>query len=100
MRSLQHFDAKLEIKSMAGNLYPLVLMIMVNIVVYIMITLANDDDGDEGDEGDDGADDDCRNHSSSHCRKPRWLPLDEIGDKDKLGRPIKLTRITMITFFA
>ena len=59
----------------------LVLMIMVNIVVYIMITLANDDDGDEGDEGDDGADDDCRNHSSSHCRKPRWLPLDEIGDK-------------------
>ena len=85
MRSLQHFDAKLEIKSMAGNLYLLVLMIMVNIVVYIMITLANDgdgnDDGDEGDEGDDGADDDCRNHSSSHCRKPRWLPLDEIGDK-------------------
>ena len=77
MRSLQHFDAKLEIKSMAGNLYPLVLMIMVN-MVYIMITLAND-----GDEGDDGADDDCRNHSSSHCRKPRWLPLDEIGDKDK-----------------
>ena len=54
MRSLQHFDAKLEIKSMAGNLYPLVLMIMVN-MVYIMITLAND-----GDEGDDGADDDCR----------------------------------------
>ena len=41
MRSLQHFDAKLEIKSMAGNLYPLVLMIMVN-MVYIMITLAND----------------------------------------------------------
>ena len=85
MRSLQHFDAKLEIKSRAGNLYPLVLMIMVNIVVYIMITLANDgdgnDDGDEGDAGDDGADDDCRNHSSSHCRKPRWLPLDEIGDK-------------------
>ena len=43
-----------------------------------MITMAND-----GDKGDDGADDDCRNHSSSHCRKPRWLPLDEIGDKDK-----------------
>ena len=50
-----------------------------------MITLAND-----GDEGDDGADDDCRNHSSSHCRKPRWLPLDEIRDKDKLGRPIMM----------
>ena len=53
--------------------------------VWRMITLAND-----GDEGDDGADDDCRNHSSSHCRKPRWLPLDEIRDKDKLGRPIMM----------
>ena len=62
MRSLQHFDAKLEIKSMAGNLYLLVLMIMVN-MVYLMITLANDGDGkDDGDEGDDGADDDFRNH--------------------------------------
>ena len=58
-----------------------------------MITMAND-----GDKGDDGADDDCRNHSSSHCRKPRWLPLDEIGDKDKLGRPIMMTRITMMFF--
>ena len=51
MRSLQHFDAKLEIKSMAG------VDDMVN-MVYIMITLANDFDGnDDGDEGDDGADD-------------------------------------------
>ena len=39
-----------------------------------------------------------RNHSSSHYRKPRWLPLDEIGDKDKLGRPIMMTRVTMIAF--
>ena len=46
MRSLQHFDAKLEIKSMDDNLYPLVLMIMVNMVYTIMITLANDHDGE------------------------------------------------------
>ena len=32
------------------------------------------------------------------ARKPRWLPLDEIRDKVKLGRPIMMTRVTMIAF--